>query len=68
MEFHKNKQITIIAKTESQVRQAGITLADTHFKILLNLDISVNILGKDELILSLNSPQKQKNTLRLKSF
>ncbi|WP_416863943.1 transcription-repair coupling factor [Helicobacter ganmani] len=68
LEFHKNKQITIIAKTESQVRQAGITLADTHFKILLNLDISVNILGKDELILSLNSPQKQKKHLKAKIF
>ncbi len=68
LEFHKNKQITIIAKTESQARQAGISLLDTRFKWILDLDISINILSKEELILSLNVPQKQKKRTKAKIF
>ncbi|TLD88707.1 transcription-repair coupling factor [Helicobacter sp. MIT 05-5294] len=68
LEFHKDKRITILAKTESQVRQAGFSLTDTRFRFMLDWDISVNILGKDELILSLNSPQKQKKRVKAKIF
>lgn len=68
LEFHKDKQTTIIAKTESQVRQAGISLSDTRFHFLFGLDISVNILGKNELILSLNVAQRQRKRTKAKIF
>lgn len=66
LEFHKNKQITIIAKTEAQVRRAEISLNDMQFKFVLGLEVSLNILGRDELILSLNTPQKRKKSTKVK--
>lgn len=68
LEFHKNKQITIIAKTESQVRQAAISLSDTRFTFVLDTDVSLNILGKEEVILSLNSSAKRKKRIKTKIF
>ena len=68
LEFHKNKQITIIAKTESQVRQAAISLSDTRFTFVLDSDVSLNILGKEEVILSLNSSAKRKKRIKTKIF
>lgn len=61
LEFHKNKQITIIAKTESLIRQAGISLSEhKEYQLVLGKDYGIWILGKDELILSLNTKTKQK--------
>ncbi|WP_354666230.1 CarD family transcriptional regulator, partial [Helicobacter rodentium] len=68
LEFHKNKQITIIAKTESQVRQAAISLSNTRFTFVLDTDVSLNILGKEEVILSLNSSAKRKKRIKTKIF
>lgn len=61
LEFHKNKKITIIAKTESLIRQAGIPLGEhKEYQLVLGKDYGIWILGKDELILSLNTKTKQK--------
>ena len=61
LEFHKNKKITIIAKTESLIRQAGISLGEhKEYQLVLGKDYGIWILGKDELILSLNTKTKQK--------
>lgn len=61
LEFHKNKKITIIAKTESLIRQAGISLSEhKEYQLVLGKDYGIWILGKDELILSLNTKTKQK--------
>lgn len=57
--LHHRKHITILAKTQSQLRQANITL-DSPYTFKLGVDYAVNILGKEHLILSLNVPQKQK--------
>lgn len=59
LEFHKNKKITIIAKTEAQVRQTGISLQE-NYDFILDSELGIWILGKDEVILSLNSTTKQK--------
>ena len=61
LEFHKNKKITIIARTESLIRQAGISLGEyKEYQLVLGKDYGIWILGKDELILSLNTKTKQK--------
>ena len=61
LEFHKNKKITIIARTESLIRQAGISLSEhKEYQLVLGKDYGIWILGKDELILSLNTKTKQK--------
>ncbi|MCI7046638.1 transcription-repair coupling factor [Helicobacter sp.] len=60
LEFHKHKKITLIAKTEALVRQAGITPSEhKDYEFVLGKDYGVWILGKEELILSLNVQQKQ---------
>ena len=64
LEFHKNKKITIIAKTESLIRQAGISLSEhKEYQLVLGKDYGIWILGKDELILSLNTKTKQKKKI-----
>ena len=67
LELHNNKQIHIIAKTEAQVRAAGILL-DSNYHFHLNSNLCVNLLGKDILIISLNSPQKSKKPQKAKIF
>lgn len=66
LEFHKTKSITILARTEAQVRQAGIALSDSAYEIQLGLDIALNILGKESVILSLNTPQKAQKHAKAK--
>ncbi|TLD85240.1 transcription-repair coupling factor [Helicobacter sp. MIT 11-5569] len=63
--LHQNKHITILAKTEAQVRQARIPL-DSPYTFKFGVDYAVNLLGKEILILSLNSPQKQKKHSKAK--
>ncbi|WP_299547358.1 transcription-repair coupling factor [uncultured Helicobacter sp.] len=65
LEFHKQKAITIIAKSEAQVRQAGIAL-DAPYTFRLGVDYAINILGKESLILSLNAPQKSTKRTKAK--
>ncbi|MDY3113214.1 MAG: transcription-repair coupling factor, partial [Helicobacter sp.] len=67
LELHNNKQIHIIAKTEAQVRAAGILL-DSNYHFHLNSNLCVNLLGKDILIISLNSQQKSKKPQKAKIF
>ncbi len=66
LSLHKDKHITILAKTEAQVRQAGISLSDSTYEVVLGVDLSLNLIGRDCLILSLNSRQKQKKRTQSK--
>lgn len=60
LEFHQHKKITLIAKTEALVRQAGITPSDHQdYEFVFGKDYGIWILGKEELILSLNTQHKQ---------
>ncbi|MBX7491324.1 transcription-repair coupling factor [Helicobacter turcicus] len=59
LELHKMKTITILAKSEAQARQAKIPL-DAPYNFKFGVDYAVNLLGKEILILSLNTPQRQK--------
>ncbi|QOQ98749.1 transcription-repair coupling factor [Helicobacter winghamensis] len=65
LEFHKQKTITILAKSEAQVRQAGIPL-DAPYTFKFGVDYAINLLGKESLILSLNTPQKQQKRAKVK--
>ncbi|MCI5968075.1 transcription-repair coupling factor [Helicobacter sp.] len=65
LELHSTKAITILAKSEAQVRQARIPL-DAPYTFKFGVDYAINILGKEHLILSLNAPQKQQKRTRVK--
>jgi transcription-repair coupling factor (superfamily II helicase) len=59
--FHKDKKITIIAKSEAQLKQHDIE--DLDFK-LIKSSLVVNLLSKEELILSLNRFEVKKRRKR----
>ncbi len=56
LEFHKNKKITILAKSEILLRQEDI---DTSYSFKQS-DLIVNIIGQDEVIVSLNKRSKKR--------
>jgi transcription-repair coupling factor (superfamily II helicase) len=62
--FHKNKKITIIARNEGLAKQSGVD-AKIDIKYQFN-ELIVNVLSDDELILSLNKPQRNKRRKRSK--
>lgn len=60
LEFHRDKKIILISKSEAQIRQAGINLVEhKEYEVLLDKDYAIFIIGKNELILSLNTKLKQ---------
>ncbi len=62
LEYHKDKKIKIIAKNEAIIKQAAI---DSNIEIkYIYEDFILNIMSKDELIISLNKPSKQKRRKR----
>ncbi|MDE5591631.1 MAG: DEAD/DEAH box helicase, partial [Helicobacter sp.] len=66
LSLHHDKKITILSKTESQVRQAGISFNDPY-EFCIGCDCGVWILSHKEVILSLNvaikTKRKTHNTL-----
>jgi len=56
LEFHKNKKITLLARSELLLRQEDIDL-DFGFK---QSELIVNIIGSSELIISLNKQTKKR--------
>ncbi|WP_104721124.1 transcription-repair coupling factor [Helicobacter mesocricetorum] len=59
--LHKDKKITIISKTQSQLHQAGILPSEhKEYEFCLERDYGIWILGKELLILSLNTATKRK--------
>ncbi len=56
LSLHKNKKITIIAANEAIIKQAGIF--DTSTYNIVSGGYVLNIITKDELIISLNKKQK----------
>ncbi len=55
---HKNRKITVIAANEAQIKQAG--LFDTANITVKYSPAILNIIGTDELIISLNKPEKKR--------
>ncbi|TLE16422.1 transcription-repair coupling factor [Helicobacter apodemus] len=65
--LHKDKKIIIISKTQSQLRQAGIIPSEhKEYEFCLDKDYGIWILGKELLILSLNTPTRQKRKIQSK--
>ena len=58
LNVHKNKKITIIAANVATIKQAGIY--DTNNVTILTAPYILNILTKDELVISLNKPNKKR--------
>ncbi|OHE03194.1 DEAD/DEAH box helicase, partial [Sulfurimonas sp. RIFOXYB12_FULL_35_9] len=58
LKVHKNKKITVIASNEAVVKQMG--LFDTKGIEILYAPYILNILSKDELVISLNKPEKSR--------
>jgi transcription-repair coupling factor (superfamily II helicase) len=60
LDFHKNKKITILAKSEILLRQNNL---DTSLKFVQS-DLIVNMISDDEIIISLNKEIKTKKRRR----
>ncbi len=58
LELHKNKKVTLIASNDAQIKQAEIF--DISNLNVLYSPVVLNLVGKDELIVSLNKPQKRR--------
>ena len=58
LNVHKGKKVTVIATNEAQVKQAG--LFDTTGLTLRYAPWILNIIGPDELVISLNRPSKKR--------
>ena len=58
LSVHKAKKITVIASNEAVVKQVG--LFDTKGIEILYAPYILNILSKDELVISLNKPEKSR--------
>ena len=58
LDVHKRKKITLIASNEAQIKQSA--LFDLKGVEIIYSPIIVNVIGDDELILSLNKPEKKR--------
>lgn len=58
LKFHKNKKITIIAANEASMKQVGIYEFENINKVYA--PYILNIISKDELVISLNKPEKKR--------
>ncbi len=62
VDVHHAKKITLIATNEAQIKQAGIY--DTSNLHVIYKPYIVNIISDDELIISLNKPEKKRRRRR----
>ncbi len=58
LEVHKRKKITLLASNEAQIKQSALFELQ-HIKVVYT-PIILNIISEDELILSLNKPEKKR--------
>jgi transcription-repair coupling factor (superfamily II helicase) len=58
LQVHKNKKVTIVATNDAQVKQAN--LFDTSGITLKYAPYILNIIGPDEVVISLNKPVKKR--------
>ncbi|WP_457743238.1 DEAD/DEAH box helicase [Sulfurimonas sp.] len=58
LKVHKNKKITLIAANAATIKQAGIY--DTKDINIINAPYILNIITDDELVISLNKPDKKR--------
>ena len=58
MDVHKRKKITLIASNEAQIKQSA--LFDLKGVEVIYSPIIVNVIGDDELVISLNKPEKKR--------
>ncbi len=66
LEFHKDKKITILAKNEALLKALNL---DENLKIKYKKStLSVNVLGSDEVIVSLNELRKAKKSRKKASI
>ncbi len=65
LEFHKEKKVTIISNTEARIRAIGLDLKNPNIKYVYENYI-INLLGQDEVIISLNKEIKKKRKRKVK--
>ena len=58
LEVHKRKKITLIASNEAQIKQSALFELQ-NIKVVYS-PIILNVIGEEELILSLNKPEKKR--------
>ena len=65
LEFHKEKKVTIISSTEARIRSAQLDLKSPNIKYVYENYI-INLLGQDEVIISLNKEIKKRRKKKVK--
>ncbi len=65
LEFHKEKKVTIISSTEAKIRAFGFDLKNPNIKYIYE-DYIINLLGQDEVIISLNKEVKKRRKKKVK--
>ena len=63
--FHKDKKITIISGTEAKVKGFDLDLSDKSINYIFDNQI-INLIGDDEVIISLNKEVKKRRKKRVK--
>ncbi|OCL94366.1 transcription-repair coupling factor [Arcobacter porcinus] len=63
--FHKDKKVTLISSSEARIKSLDLPLDDKDIKYHFSEEI-INLLGKDELIISLNKEIKRRRKKRVK--
>ena len=63
--FHKDKKITIISGTEAKVKGFDLDLSDKRINYIFDNQI-INLIGDDEVIISLNKEVKKRRKKRVK--
>jgi transcription-repair coupling factor (superfamily II helicase) len=65
LQFHKDKKITIISSSEAKLKAADLDLGNSNINYLYENYI-INLLGQDEVIISLNKKIKKRRKKRVK--
>ena len=65
LQFHKDKKVTIISSSEAKIRSAELSLHNTNIKYVYENYI-INLLGYDEVIISLNKEVKKRRKKKVK--
>lgn len=63
--FHKDKKITIISSSEARIKAFDLSLDDKKINYVFSEEI-INLLGENEVIISLNKEVKKKRKKRVK--
>ncbi|QOG12101.1 transcription-repair coupling factor [Arcobacter sp. FWKO B] len=63
LSFHTDKKVTLISSSEAKIKGVELSLDDENIKYIYD-DMIINLVSKDEVIISLNTVHKKKKAKR----